>query len=230
MRRSPRKQDGRPGRREHPVSAEEADPGRFRWLVDGHNAIFSVRAWEDLQVRGLRREARRALEESLEAFGRAAGTQVWVVYDGNHLERNPDAIETPHLRSEYSFPPEEADDRIRFLVRRFLQEGTPPVVVTSDRRTLAGTLPPGARSIEVALFFRLRDRLLRPPEKQPSGEGFDDLDRIFLSRSPLEEDRRLAAGFGDEAARADESESRADGREPPAAREEGVRPEEDDGN
>lgn len=198
MNRSRHTHEGRDGRRGRPGSPAEESPGRFRWIVDGHNAIFAVRAWEDLQVQGRRREARQALEESLEAFGRAAGTQVWVVYDGNHLDRNPDAVAGPHLRSEYSFPPEEADDRIRFLAGRSLQDGVPPMVVTSDRRTLAATLPAGARSIDVAAFFRLRDRLLRQPEKVTSAEGFEDLDQIFLAQSPHEEDRRLARGEEDD--------------------------------
>jgi hypothetical protein len=46
----------------HHLPAEEANPGRFRWIIDGHNAIFAVREWEELQVAGKRRDARLALE------------------------------------------------------------------------------------------------------------------------------------------------------------------------
>lgn len=181
---------------------EEAAPSRFRWIVDGHNAIFGVREWESLQVAGRRGEARRALEESLEAFGRAAGVQVWVVYDGNQLERNPDAIDGPHLRSEYSWPPEDADDRIRYLAARALRAGERPVVVTSDRRTLAGSLPPGTRVVEVPEFFRGICRRIRArPEKWGAHEGLEDVERHFLSRSPHPEDRELAPGSEADATR-----------------------------
>jgi hypothetical protein len=171
----------RTGRRHGPaVPPEEGRPQQFHWIFDGHNAIFAVPEWEDLQVAGQRREARRALEESLEAFGRAIGRQVCVVYDGNHMERNPDAVSWTHLHTEYSQPPEEADDRIRFLVSRALQEGRRPLVVTSDRRTLAGTLPPGVRTVEPGHFFgRIRPRLLRKPEKWVP-EDLEDIERHFL--------------------------------------------------
>ncbi len=178
---------------------EERHPERFLWIVDGHNAIFAVSEWEGLQVEGRRRDARMSLEGSLETFGRAAGTQVYVVYDGNHMERNPDAVDRLHLHTEYSLPPEEADDRIRFVASRALQEGRHPVVVTSDRRTLADSLPPGVRWMEVRVFFRLvRARRLRRPEKWvPEGMEMDDVERFFLSRSPHQEDRDAAKGGAD---------------------------------
>jgi predicted RNA-binding protein with PIN domain len=172
-----------------PPSREELEPARFRWIVDGHNAIFAVRALEELQLGGQRQQARRALEESLEAFGRAIGAQVWVVYDGNQMERNPDAGSWLHLRAEYSFPPEEADDRICFLVDRSLREGERPLVVTSDRKTLTHRLPAGARTLPVMEFFRrVHARLVRMPEKWEP-EGLEDVERHFLTNSPFEEDR-----------------------------------------
>jgi predicted RNA-binding protein with PIN domain len=155
-------------------------PSEVRWIIDGHNAIFAVREWEDLQITGRKREARRALEENLEAFGRAIGSQIVVVYDGNEMERNPDAVSSPHLRTEYSYPPEEADDRIRYLAMQALREGEKPVVVTSDRRTLSDSLPTGARSLEVGRFYRdVYPRWNRRPEKwEPS--GMEDIERHFL--------------------------------------------------
>lgn len=181
-------------------SEEERHPGRFLWIVDGHNAIFAVEEWEDLQVAGSRRDARNSLEDSLETFGRAAGTQVYVVYDGNHMEKNPDAVDRLHLHSEYSLPPEEADDRIRYLARRALQDSRRPVVVTSDRRTLADSLPDGVRRMDVRTFFRIvHARRLRRPEKWiPDGMKMDDVERYFLSRSPHEEDRDAACDGADE--------------------------------
>jgi predicted RNA-binding protein with PIN domain len=186
-----RTRDDEAGRNRH-LPAEEATPGRFRWIIDGHNAIFAVPEWEELQVAGQRREARRGLEESLEAFGRAVGARITVVYDGNRLERNPDAVSWPHLRTDYSSPPEEADDRIRFLAERSVREGEQPVVVTSDRRTLAATLAPGVRSMDVRHFFRrVHARALFVPEKRPV-DGLDEIERHFLSQSPYAEDRREA--------------------------------------
>jgi len=159
---------------------EERSPELLRWIFDGHNAIFAVRDWEDLQLAGSKREARRALEESLETFGRAIGAQVWIVYDGNQLERNPDAISGPYLRTVYSFPPEEADDRIVHLARQSLQQGERPVVVTSDRRTLASNLPPGTRCLDVDAFYRrIYPRWVRRPEKWEP-EGMEDVERHFL--------------------------------------------------
>lgn len=178
--------------RERLLPPEEAFPERFLWIVDGHNAIFALADLETLQTEGHKREARRALEERLEAFGRAIGRQMVIVYDGNRMERNPDAVTFPHLRTEYSLAPEEADDRIRYLVQRALEAGIPPMVVTSDRRTLAAALPPGARHVSVEDFFRrvARSRIHRPEKWKP--EGMEDLERYFLSRSPYEEDRREA--------------------------------------
>jgi hypothetical protein len=171
------------GELSRPLPPEEAHPGQFRWIVDGHNAIFAVRAWEDLQVAGRRREARQALERSLEEFGRAIGCQISVVYDGNTLERNPDALVLPHLRTEYSNPPEEADDRVVFLATRALREGERPLVVTSDQKTLAGRLPAGVRCLEVDRFFRrVVPTLLRPPEKWEPGE-MQDVEEHFLRLS-----------------------------------------------
>lgn len=175
------------------VSREEAEPERFRWIVDGHNAIFKTAAWEALQVAGRRGEARRALEQSLQAFGRAAGVQVWVVYDGNGLERNPDIVEGPHLRSEYSCPPEVADDRIRFLAEQALRRGERPIVVTSDQRTLARSLSAEVRVIDVPGFLRgICRRIQRRPEKWSPSENLEDVERHFLRRSPHPDDRELA--------------------------------------
>jgi predicted RNA-binding protein with PIN domain len=181
--------------RDSPPPPEEADPQRFRWIIDGHNAIFADPELEALQIEGQRREARRGLEERLEAFGRAIGSRIWIVYDGNRMPRNPDAVDYPHLWTVYSdAPSEEADDRIVFLARQALSEGTPPLVVSSDRRTLASRLPQGARHLEAQDFFRrvVRKRLRRP-EKSQAGE-MEDVERFFLSRSPFEEDRALVDG------------------------------------
>jgi predicted RNA-binding protein with PIN domain len=197
-RRSPQRGPER-GRSQPP--AEETQPERFLWIVDGHNAIFALAEYEALQLGGQKREARRALEDRLEAFGRAIGRRILIVYDGNQMERNPDAVSRPHVHTEYSLPPEEADDRIRFLAARALADRERPMVVTSDRRTLSGSLPPGTRHLDVEDFFRRVERAgLRTPEKwRPS--GLDDVERFFLRNSPDPEDRRLAQDEGGAAGR-----------------------------
>jgi predicted RNA-binding protein with PIN domain len=179
-------------RRQQPP--EEAQPERFRWIVDGHNAIFALSDFEALQLSGHKREARRALEDRLEGFGRAIGCQIWIVYDGNQIDRNPDAVSHPHVHTEYSLPPEEADDRIRFLAGRALANGEHVIVVTSDRRTLSTSLPSGVRHLEIGDFFgRVERAALRRPEKWRPGD-LDDVERFFLTHSPDPEDRSLAAG------------------------------------
>lgn len=181
-------------------------PESFRWIVDGHNAIFAIPEWEALQLSGEKREARLRLEETLESFGRAIGSQLWVVYDGNDLDRNPDAVVRDHLRSYYSFPPEEADDRVRFLAAGCIRSGERPAVVTSDRRTLIQSLPPGVRSVPVRVFFSgVVRKALRRPEKWEPG-SLDDVERFFLSQSPFASDRGSVTGETNSVLRRDDDE------------------------
>lgn len=169
--------------------AEEERPGDYSWIVDGHNAIFAVEEWERLQLAGQKREARQRLERRLEEFGRAIARQVLVVYDGNQLERNPDAVDRAHLRSVYSLPPEEADDRIRYLAQAELRAGRAPVVVTSDRRTLATSLPPGVRWMEVHQFLRGPARAARSEPEKRAPAGLDDIERYWLGEAPAPRDK-----------------------------------------
>jgi predicted RNA-binding protein with PIN domain len=221
--RERRPPDSRPAPGPGDALPEGRHPSEHRWIVDGHNAIFAVRAWEDLQVEGRRREARLALEESLEVFGRAVGVQVWVVYDGNRLERNPDARDDPHLKTWYSNPPEEADDRIIFLALGSLRQGERPLVVTSDRRTLGSRLPAGVRVMAVERFFRgVHPRFVRAPEKWEP-EGCEDIERYFLGlEAPAE-----SGGKGDGEAsgeRGPDSPNDLDPPDPGGGRRPGGRP------
>lgn len=168
--------------------AEDDRPGDFSWIVDGHNAIFAVEEWERLQLAGQKREARLRLERRLEEFGRAIARQVLVVYDGNQLERNPDAVDRAHLRSVYALPPEEADDRIRFLAQAELRAGRTPVVVTSDRRTLAVSLPAGIRWMEVHQFLRGPARAARSDPEKQTPTDLDDIERYWLGEAPAPRD------------------------------------------
>jgi hypothetical protein len=75
-------------------------------------------------------------------------------------------------------------------------------VVTSDRRTLAGSLSPGTRVVDVPEFFHGICRRIRTrPEKWGAHEGLEDVERHFLSRSPHPEDRELAPGGETDATR-----------------------------
>lgn len=169
----------------------EKHPERFRWIVDGHNVIFASPDLSGLQLSGDRTGARRDLEQQLESFGRAAGLQVWVVFDGNEDPRNPEVWDRPHLRTFYSGIGEEADDRICLLALQCQQKGESVVVVTSDRRTLGVQLPASARVVAADRFLRTLRIRTRAPEKW-MGESLADVERHFLAQSPFAEDRALA--------------------------------------
>ncbi|MFN8549721.1 MAG: NYN domain-containing protein [Candidatus Eisenbacteria bacterium] len=162
--------------------AEEERPGDYSWIVDGHNAIFAVEEWERLQLAGQKREARQRLERRLEEFGRAIARQVLVVYDGNQLERNPDAVDRAHLRSVYSLPEEADDHRDPLLGASRAARGAGPVVVTSDRRTLAPSLPPGVRWMRCAPVSGAWSWRDSPERTGGAGRqaGLDDIERYWL--------------------------------------------------
>ena len=159
-------------------------PGRIEWIFDGHNVIFAHPVLESLQTGGDRAEARRRLEAMLERLVAKTADRVLIVYDGNRIESNPDAKRGPRLWTQYSDPPEEADDRILRIVARMIrkQPGSIPAVVTNDR-ALAERLPAEAawtRPREV--FERLRREAGRggSPDGRPRGD-FSDIESYFLS-------------------------------------------------
>jgi len=80
------------------------------------------------------------------AFSRARGRRPHR-YDGNTMERNPTHV-SPRVRTSYSLPPEEADDRIALLVRQALEQRQKVVVVSSDRATLGIRLPEGVVQLD----------------------------------------------------------------------------------
>jgi predicted RNA-binding protein with PIN domain len=172
----------------------DIEPEAFRWIVDGHNLLFAMPDLERLQLEGRRAEARARLEERLEAFGRAIGRQVWVVFDGGEGHPPGDAVRSPHLKSIYSNPPAEADDQICTLATQWVRAGEKVAVVTSDRRTLVPRLPAAARPIAAKQFAAMMRRSTRAPEKWVSAD-LGDIERALLERSPFESDRRHAEGF-----------------------------------
>jgi predicted RNA-binding protein with PIN domain len=160
-----------------------ADPQRYRWIVDGHNAIFAHAELESLQTGGERAEARRMLEVMFDRLAVENGIDVLIVYDGNRIERNPDARREGRIRTQYSSSPdEEADDRILFLVQQEVRKGSKIAVVTSDRATLGARLPAGVLRVDPsAVFRRLRRReAARRRVERPPGD-FSDIEAHFLS-------------------------------------------------
>jgi len=167
------------------------EPRRYRWIVDGHNAIFSHPKLEALQTGEHKAEARRRLEEMLDRFAADKGLEVLVVYDGNRMERNPDARRGGRVHTVYSLPPdEEADDRIILVVEGWVRQGAKAVVISSDRATLGARLPSGVMQVEPGeLFRRLRGGVQTPPPGPPSGD-FSDIEAHFLSLDPAERSAR----------------------------------------
>lgn len=157
---------------------------RYRWIVDGHNAIFAHPVLEQLQTGDQKGEARRRLEEMLERFAAIQGLEIRIVYDGNRMERNPDARRGGRVETVYSLAPEEeADDRIVLIAARWVQEGRPVVVVTSDRATLGARLPRSVVRVDPSELFRRIDGPSGEEdsrESRPAGD-FSDIEAHFLS-------------------------------------------------
>jgi len=174
-----------------------AAPHLYRWIVDGHNLLLSSPNWARLHGVGRGRAAREGLDRWIEAFGRAAGVQPWIVYDGADVGSTRELQDGPHLRVLFTDPPAEADDQIRVLVSAALRGGELVCVVSSDRRTLGTSLPPEARRLSVVEFRRLHNRTVKAPEKWVPNEDLDDVERHFLSASPFASDRAAAESGSD---------------------------------
>ena len=161
------------------------DPKRYRWFIDGHNAIFAHPALEVLQTGEEQGEARRRLESMLDRFAATHGLQVTVVYDGNRTTQNPDAGVHGRVVSQYSLRPnEDADDRIVLLASESVRSGLKVVVVTSDR-ALGERLPSGVDRVEpVELFRRLQTVADRQKDESPPGD-YSDIEAHFLALEPV---------------------------------------------
>lgn len=154
------------------------------WIMDGHNMIFRTPPLRELQVSGRGEEARRQLTDRLEAFAVARGRKVMVVFDGNELASNPDAVRTPHFEVVYTRRGDaEADDLILREARRRDAEGRAVTVVTDDRNTLAARLPRGVGHVGVAEFWLKHiEKDARDREKRIEGD-FSDLEREMLAQA-----------------------------------------------
>lgn len=160
-------------------------PNRI-WIMDGHNIIFAIPPLERLQVSDRREEARGRLTDRLERFALARGEKVLVVFDGNQMLSNPDAVRKPLFEVVYSRRGEGvADDRILHEARRCQERGLVVTVVTNDVQTLARDLPRGVIHLRVEAFW------LKHIEKEAVEEGkrvegdFSDLEREMLAQAAL---------------------------------------------
>ncbi len=161
-----------------------------RWIVDGHNAIFALPTVGWLQREQKQSEARERLERLLMGFATRLERPLLIVYDGNEIAANPDALDRGPLRTLYSQPPEDADDRIVYLAERALRQGESVAVVTDDRSTLVPRLSAHVQVWPVLLFWK---RFLSPPapeagrdgvaEKQLSAQDQEQIAALFLERS-----------------------------------------------
>lgn len=114
------------------------------------------------------------------------------MYDGNRSEQNPDARLVTRVRTSYSLPPEEADDRIALLARQALERGEKVVVVSSDRATLGTRLPDVVVQVDPdTLFGRMQERTAPGPGRAIPAGDFSDIEAHFLRAEA--EDREARA-------------------------------------
>lgn len=142
------------------------------WIMDGHNMIFAIPALQRLQVSDRREEARARLAETLERFATGRGEKVLLVFDGNQVQANPDAVRRPLFQVTFTRRGEGvADDRIIHEARACFERGLQVTVVTNDVSTLARNLPHGVRHLGVDAFW------CRHIEKRRPGEDDDEDDK-----------------------------------------------------
>lgn len=158
------------------------------WIMDGHNMIFAIGPLQRFQVTDRREEARSGLVDRLERFALTRGEKVLVVFDGNELPSNPDAIRKPLLETVYTRRGDGvADDRIIHEARRCLERRLMVTVVTDDVNTLARELPRGVHHLGVQEFW------LKYIEKDAGEEGkrvegdFSDVEHEMLTRAATAE-------------------------------------------
>ncbi|MFH1143796.1 MAG: NYN domain-containing protein, partial [Candidatus Eisenbacteria bacterium] len=138
------------------------------WIIDGHNAIFSIPEFAALQEEGKKAQARGRLAAWLQGFASRLSEPLTIVFDGRRECGVPDP-EPPFLRILFSHPPEEADDRIVMLAQAAVRAGRGVAVVSNDRRSLMPRRPSAAIALGVEEFRqRYIDRPLPRPVKEKS--------------------------------------------------------------
>jgi predicted RNA-binding protein with PIN domain len=141
------------------------DP-RIRWLVDGMNVIGARPDgwWRD------RSGAMQRLTSELDAFVRATGEPVTVVFDGRPREIDADRVDVRFARRR---GPDAADDDIAALAAADADPATLRVV-TSDADLAARVRAPGARAVGAGEFRRGLDAVLAAGE-DPGAAGRSSL-------------------------------------------------------
>jgi predicted RNA-binding protein with PIN domain len=157
------------------------------WIMDGHNMIFAIAGLESLQRSSRGGEARALLAERLEAFAHRTGERVLVVFDGNDLPSNLDAVSTPLFETVYARRGDQAADRrIVSESTRLAGRGVLVTVVTNDVNTLAIALPRAVRRLGVREFWlRHIERPQQADEKRVEG-NFADIERALLDLAASE--------------------------------------------
>jgi predicted RNA-binding protein with PIN domain len=160
------------------------------FILDGHNIIFALGGLQALQTSGRGAEARSRLVEILQAFAHRRGERTLVVFDGNELATNPDALRTPLFEIVYTRRGHQvADDRILSEARRRAEAGETVTVVTNDRNTLGNLLPRGVRRVGVREFWLTH---IEPPPREddkPVAGDFSELEQAMLALPPEERPR-----------------------------------------
>lgn len=106
------------------------DPQREHLLIDGYNLIKSSGLF---QGRGDElKQARDRLEQDLAAYGRRAGKDITLYYDGTRTAPRTADASSPYLTIEFSRYPQQADDLIAQAVAK--KHGAKWLrVISSDR-------------------------------------------------------------------------------------------------
>jgi predicted RNA-binding protein with PIN domain len=164
------------------------------WILDGHNIIFAIGGLQTLQTSQRGTEARSLLVERLRTFAHQCGERVLVVFDGNELATDPDALRTGLFEVVYTRRGHQvADDRILSEARRSAQRGDAVTVVTNDRNTLGNLLPRGVRRIGVREFWLTHIEPRPREEEKPARGDFADIEQALLALPPDERPRKLRA-------------------------------------
>lgn len=174
------------------------------WILDGHNIIFAIGGLQALQTSQRGTEARSLLVERLRAFALQRGERVLVVFDGNELATDADALRTRLFEVVYTRRGHQvADDRILSEARQGAQRGDTVTVVTNDRNTLGNLLPRGVRRLGVREFWLTHIEPRPREEEKPVQGDFADIEEALLALPPDERPGKVRAASGPSGAQAE---------------------------
>ena len=174
------------------------------WIMDGHNIIFAIAGLQDLQTSRRGAEARSLLVERLQTFALQRGERVLVVFDGNELAVDPDALRTRLFEIVYTRRGHQvADDRILSEAREGARRGDTVTVVTNDRNTLGNLLPRGVRRLGVREFWLTHIEPRPREEEKPVQGDFSEIEQALLALPPDERPLRARAASGSSGAQAE---------------------------